>query len=107
MAQPTNIAYMPGEGFCYDPEEPRYWDAAALQQEVQRTFEICHGCRLCFKFCDAFPTLFDLLDRKHDGDVRQIDAPETAAVMDACFQCKLCEVQCPYTRREKHAFQLD
>jgi Fe-S oxidoreductase len=27
--------------------------------------------------------------------------------MDACFQCKLCEVQCPYTPRDKHEFQLD
>ena len=27
--------------------------------------------------------------------------------MDACFQCKLCEVQCPYTPRDKHPFQLD
>jgi len=27
--------------------------------------------------------------------------------MNACFQCKLCEVQCPYTPREKHAFHLD
>ena len=27
--------------------------------------------------------------------------------MDACFQCKLCEVQCPYTPRDQHEFQLD
>jgi Fe-S oxidoreductase len=27
--------------------------------------------------------------------------------MDRCFQCKLCEVQCPYTPRDKHEFQLD
>jgi Fe-S oxidoreductase len=27
--------------------------------------------------------------------------------MDACFQCKLCEVQCPYTPREGHGFALD
>jgi Fe-S oxidoreductase len=27
--------------------------------------------------------------------------------MDACFQCKLCEVQCPYTPRDGHEFQLD
>ena len=34
-------------------------------------------------------------------------AGETDAVMDACFQCKLCEVQCPYTPRDGHPFQLD
>ena len=27
--------------------------------------------------------------------------------MDACFQCKLCEVQCPYTPRDEHEYQLD
>jgi glycerol-3-phosphate dehydrogenase subunit C len=27
--------------------------------------------------------------------------------MDPCFQCKLCEVQCPYTPRDGHEFQLD
>src|SRR5204863_1849568 len=83
------------------------WDPAALAGEVERTFEICHGCRLCFKYCDAFPTLFSLIDDQHDGDVRRINASETGRVMRECFQCKLCEVQCPYTRREHHEFQLD
>ena len=27
--------------------------------------------------------------------------------MDACFQCKLCEVQCPYSVRDGHEFKLD
>ena len=27
--------------------------------------------------------------------------------MDSCFQCKLCEVQCPYTQRDQHEFKLD
>jgi glycerol-3-phosphate dehydrogenase subunit C len=103
----TRIAYQPTDGLTYDPSDPKYWDASALQGEVERTFEICHGCRLCFKYCDAFPTLFALLDDKHDGDVRRISAPETTEIMDLCFQCKLCEVQCPYTRREEHEFQLD
>ncbi len=62
---------------------------------------------MCFKYCDSFPILFDLIDKKHDGDVRKLTAAETDRVMDACFQCKLCEVQCPYTPRDKHEFQLD
>ncbi len=101
------ISYKPTDGLSYDPEEPRYWDKAALQNEVTRAFELCAGCRMCFKYCDSFPTLFALVDQKHEGDVRRITAGETARVMDACFQCKLCEVQCPYTPREKHEFQLD
>jgi Fe-S oxidoreductase len=109
MATPTDrpIAYKPTAGLSYDPGEPRYWDPAALAGEVERTFEICHGCRMCFKYCDSFPTLFKAIDEKHDGDVRKVTAAETQAVMDECFQCKLCEVQCPYTPREQHEFQLD
>src|SRR6185295_20398996 len=80
------ISYQPTEGMSYDPEETKYWDASALQQEVTRGFELCHGCRMCFKYCDSFPILFDLVDRLHDADVRRITEPETEKVMDACFQ---------------------
>lgn len=107
MTTPHNISYKPSAGLSYDPDEPRYWDKAALQQELTRTFEVCHGCRMCFKYCDSFPILFDLIDKKHDGDVTRLTAKETGRVIDACFQCKLCEVQCPYTPREGHEFQLD
>jgi Fe-S oxidoreductase len=101
------VSFMPSDGLSYDPNETRYWDPAALQKEITRAFEICHSCRMCFKYCDSFPTLFDLLDKSHDGDVHKITAAETQRVMDACFQCKLCEVQCPYTPRDGHEFQLD
>ena len=101
------ISYQPTPGLSYDPTEPRYWDRAALDGEVQRAFEICHGCRMCFKYCDTFPRLFSLIDEKHDGDVRRLTAAETEGVLDTCFQCKLCEVQCPYTPRDGHEFQLD
>jgi Fe-S oxidoreductase len=62
---------------------------------------------MCFKYCDSFPTLFSLLDTRYDGDVRRLGEPDVQAIMDACFQCKLCEVQCPYTPRDGHEFQLD
>jgi Fe-S oxidoreductase len=102
-----NIAYQPTDGLSYDPAEKKYWDPVALNKEVQRIFEICHGCRLCFKYCDSFPNLFSAIDEKYDGDVRQLTADDTAHVMNACFQCKLCEVQCPYTPRDGHEFQVD
>jgi glycerol-3-phosphate dehydrogenase subunit C len=98
---------LPGEGLSYDPSEEKYWRPEALAEEVGRAFEICAGCRLCFKYCDSFPRLFDFVDQRHAGDARALDAPEIRQVMDACFQCKLCEVQCPYTPRDGHAFQLD
>lgn len=101
------ISYQPTDGLSYDPSEAKYWDEGGLAKEVTRAFEICHGCRMCFKYCDSFPILFKLLDETHDGDVHQLKEAEKAQVMDACFQCKLCEVQCPYTPRDQHEFQLD
>ncbi len=101
------ISYLPTDGLTYDPNDPKYWDGEALAKEVERVFEICHGCRMCFKFCDSFPNLFDMLDTRYDGDVSRLTDQDTARVMDACFQCKLCEVQCPYTPRDQHEFQLD
>ena len=101
------ISYAPTEGLTYDPSNPMYWDAEGLQKEITRTFEICHGCRMCFKFCDSFPNLFRFLDQDYDGDVRKLKAQDTERIMDDCFQCKLCEVQCPYTVRDGHAYKLD
>jgi len=101
-----NISYKPTAGLTYDPSDPRYWDAKALDDEVTRVFEVCHGCRMCFKYCDAFPDLFALIDR-NNGDVKKLERGDKDRVMDACFQCKLCEVQCPYTPRDGHEFQLD
>jgi glycerol-3-phosphate dehydrogenase subunit C len=100
-------SFQPTEGLSYDPSEERYWRPADVEREVARAFAICAGCRLCFKYCDAFPRLFSFVDQRHGGEAVGIDAAETRQVMDACFQCKLCEVQCPYTPRDHHAFQLD
>ena len=106
-APDERISYLPTPGLTYDPSDARYWDEAALDAEVQRAFEICHGCRMCFKYCDSFPALFALLDQRYEGDVRRLTREDVRAVMDGCFQCKLCEVQCPYTPRDGHQFQLD
>jgi Fe-S oxidoreductase len=108
VAEPQKpISFLPTPGLSYDPSEPRYWDEAGLAAEVTRAFELCHSCRMCFRYCDSFPTLFGLLDEKYDGDVHRLTPADVGKVMDLCFQCKLCEVQCPYTPRDKHEFQLD
>jgi glycerol-3-phosphate dehydrogenase subunit C len=101
------ISYMPSDGISYDPSEALYWDESALGKEMTRAFEVCHGCRMCFKYCDSFPNLFKLLDESYDGDVRRLSPTDVEDVMNPCFQCKLCEVQCPYTPRKGHEFQLD
>jgi Fe-S oxidoreductase len=96
----------PTPGLTYNPNDPVYWDKNALHQEVERIFEICHGCRLCFNLCPSFPALFNAIDR-HDGDVRKLTTGETDHVIDTCYQCKICYVKCPYTPDDKHEFQLD
>ena len=103
----SRISYLPTDGLTYDPSDSKYWNQEALDKEIERTFEICHGCRMCFKYCDSFPNLFNLLDNKYDGEVKKIKPEDTIQIMDACFQCKLCEVQCPYTIRDGHEFKMD
>jgi len=100
------LSYMPSDGLTYDPEDSKYFDKELLRKEIDRVFEVCNGCRLCFKYCDSFPTLFKFLDEQH-GDTRKLTDAEVSTVMGHCFQCKLCEVQCPYTPRDKHEYQLD
>ena len=79
MEQNKNIAYQPTDGLSYDPTEPKYWDPSALDKEIRRTFEICSGCRLCFKFCPAFPSLFEMIDQHDDQDVTDGGMPAPPA----------------------------
>ncbi len=88
----------------YDPADPRYYDPADLRAEIDRVFDLCHGCRLCFNLCPSFPTLFDLVDA-HDGDVSALNAAERDQVVDECYQCKLCALKCPYV--PPHEWALD
>jgi glycerol-3-phosphate dehydrogenase subunit C len=99
------IRYAPTDGLTYNLNDPRYWDEAALEKEIVRAFDLCHGCRMCFKFCQSFPTLFKAVDEH--GDVRRLPKAVRRQVIDECFQCKLCYTQCPYTDAEGHEFRLD
>ena len=61
----TRISYLPTDSLTYDPSDKKYWDEKELEKEIERTFEICHGCRMCFKYCDSFPTLFNFIDKQY------------------------------------------
>jgi Fe-S oxidoreductase len=100
------IKATPTEGLSYSPLEPGYHEPEKLAMELERAFDICQGCRLCFNLCPSFPALFDAVDG-HGGDVRQITAAESDTVIDTCYQCKLCYIKCPYTPDDGHDFQLD
>jgi Fe-S oxidoreductase len=88
----------------YDPTDPKYFDPTALRAEVDRVFDLCHGCRLCFNLCPSFHTLFDFIDAR-DGDVAGLSDAEHDQVVDECYQCKLCYLKCPYV--PPHEWELD
>ena len=80
----------------YDPFHPKYFDDADMREELTRVYDLCHGCRLCFKFCTSFPTLFEYIDQHDDQDSAKLTRAEQDQVVDECFNCKLCYINCPY-----------
>jgi len=80
----------------YDPKHPKYLDEKDVRDELTRVYDLCHGCRLCFKFCTSFPTLFDFIDQHDDQDAGKLTVAQQDQVIDECFQCKLCYINCPY-----------
>jgi len=76
---------------------PAFYDAGALEQELERVFDICHGCRRCVSLCTAFPTLFDLVDESKTMEVDGVAKADFAKVVDQCYLCDLCYMtKCPY-----------
>lgn len=100
----SKIARKPDPAPAYDPNEPRYWDARDLEAELRRTFQICHECRMCVTYCGSFPTLFDAVDReieaKRAEGAETVNDRDVKRVVDYCWQCKLCYINCPYTADE-------
>lgn len=87
-------------------QEPEYLDRDALFSEMERAFDICHGCRRCVSLCDSFPTLFDLVDESDTMEVDGVDQADYMKVVDQCFLCDLCaETKCPYL--PPHEWALD
>ncbi|MCU1392972.1 MAG: hypothetical protein JWM34_1400 [Ilumatobacteraceae bacterium] len=80
----------------YDPHHPQYLDEADVRNEMARVSDVCHGCRRCVSLCTSFPTLFEMIDRHDDHDAGRLTPAQQDQVVDACFQCKLCAVNCPY-----------
>jgi len=104
LKTPTRIEFL--MTITYDPKNPLYLDEADVREELTRVYDICHGCRLCFKFCSSFPTLFDYVDAHDDQDAGRMTPAQQDQVADECFQCKLCYVNCPYIP-ELHEWALD
>ena len=81
-------------------------DEAKALVELERIFDICHGCRRCVGLCQSFPTLFDLIDATADGEVHEVDKKDYAKVVDQCYLCDLCYMtKCPYV--PPHPWNVD
>ena len=89
-----------------DWNNPAFYDEAALFHEMERVFDICHGCRRCVSLCQTFPTLFDLVDESPTLEVDGVKKGDYWKVVDHCYLCDLCYMtKCPYV--PPHEWNVD
>ncbi len=80
-----------------DWRDPDYTAEQPLLTELERVFDICHGCRRCFSLCNAFPTLFDAVDESDTGELDSVPKKAYWQVVDQCYLCDMCYMtKCPY-----------
>lgn len=89
-----------------DWTNPEFYNEQALNLELERVFDICHGCRRCVSLCNSFPTLFDLVDESDTMEVDGVDKKDYTKVVDQCYLCDLCYLtKCPYV--PPHEWNVD
>jgi len=89
-----------------DWTNPDFYNEEKLLEEMERIFDICHGCRRCVSLCDAYPTLFDLIDESDTFEIDGVAKDDYWKVVDQCFMCDLCyQTKCPYV--PPHEWNLD
>jgi len=89
-----------------DWRNPDFYDADKLDKELERVYEICHGCRRCVNLCTTFPTLFDLVDESATMEVDGVDKKDYWKVVDQCYLCDMCYMtKCPYV--PPHEWNVD
>jgi len=89
-----------------DWRSDEFHDVDALNAELERVFDICHGCRRCFNLCNAFPTLFDAVDESDTGEVDGVARSVYWDVVDHCYLCDMCFMsKCPYV--PPHEWNID
>ena len=89
-----------------DWRNPAFFDEEALFSELERVFDICHGCRRCVSLCNAFPTLFDLVDESETMEVDGVSRSDYGNVVEQCYLCDLCYMtKCPYV--PPHEWNVD
>lgn len=89
-----------------DWQNPDFYNEESCFKELERIFDICHGCRRCVSLCGSFPTLFDLVDESTTMEVDGVAKQDYWKVVDQCYMCDLCYMtKCPYT--PPHEWNLD
>ena len=89
-----------------DWRNPGFYDEASLLKELERVYDICHGCRRCFNLCNAFPTLFDAIDESDSMELDSVDKRVFWQVVDHCYLCDMCYMtKCPYV--PPHEWNVD
>ncbi len=89
-----------------DWQSEEFHDEAPLFEELERVFDICHGCRRCFNLCNAFPTLFDAVDESDTMEVDGVPKNVYWDVVDHCYLCDMCYMsKCPYV--PPHEWNID
>lgn len=83
-----------------------FFNEENLFNELDRVFDICHGCRRCFNLCNAFPLLFDVIDESETMELDSVDKTVYWDVVDNCYLCDMCFMsKCPYV--PPHEWDLD
>lgn len=83
-----------------------FYDEKNLFDELERVYDICHGCRRCVNLCTAFPSLFDLIDEGKTGEVDGVEKKDFWKVVDKCYLCDMCYMsKCPYV--PPHPWNVD
>lgn len=89
-----------------DWKNPEFYNETHLFKELERVYDICHGCRRCVSLCNAFPTLFDLIDESETFEIDGVAKNDYWQVVDQCYLCDLCYMtKCPYV--PPHEWNLD
>ncbi len=89
-----------------DWQSADFHDEGKLFKELERVYDICHGCRRCVNLCTAFPTLFDLIDESKTMEIDGVAKDDYWQVIDRCYLCDMCYMtKCPYV--PPHEWNVD
>ena len=89
-----------------DWQSEEFYEEGPLFNELERVFDVCHGCRRCFNLCNSFPTLFDAIDESDTMELNGVEKNVFWDVVDHCYLCDMCFMsKCPYV--PPHEWNID